>query len=84
MIFVANIVVEQEVIAADITIALLILIYTLQMYTNTARSVEAEQRICSNWGTDLLQNVCLYKKWISVFIYFFSDYFTYIVDKRKR
>jgi len=48
MIFAANIVVEQEVIAAGITIALLILIYTLQMYTNTARSVEAEQRICSN------------------------------------
>jgi len=39
--FSANIAVEQEVIAADITIALLI--YTLRMYTNTARSVEAEQ-----------------------------------------
>ena len=26
-------------------------IYTLRMYTNTASSIEAEQRLCSNWGT---------------------------------
>jgi len=50
MLFAANIAVVQEVIAADITTALLILylhIYTLRMYTNTACSIEAEQRLCS-------------------------------------
>jgi len=36
--------VEQEVIAAAIMIALLYCIYTLRMYTNTARSMEAEQQ----------------------------------------
>jgi len=39
-----NIALEQEVIAAAITISLVILIYTLLMYTNTARSTEADQR----------------------------------------
>jgi len=42
-----SIVLEQEVIAAAITTALVILYYTLLMYTNTARSTEAEQRLCS-------------------------------------
>jgi len=40
-----SIALEQEVIAATITTALYI--YTLLMYTNTARSTETEQRLCS-------------------------------------
>ena len=42
-------------------------IYTLRMYTNTARSIEAEQRLCSEALTSdigLLQNFRAYKKWI--------------------
>jgi len=39
---------EQEVIASAIAIALIAYcIYTLLMYTNTARSTEAKQRLCS-------------------------------------
>jgi len=40
---------EKAFIAAALTIALLIAycIYTLWMYTNIARSIEAEQRLCS-------------------------------------
>jgi len=73
MLFTANIAVEQEVIVASVTIAFLIVycIYTLQMYTNTARSIEAEQRLCSEAMTSkvgFLQNCRAYKKWISVFI----------------
>jgi len=37
------------------------------MYTNTARSTEAEQRLCSEALTSearLLQNIRAYKKWI--------------------
>jgi len=38
------------------------------MYTNTTRSIEAEQRLCSKAMTsgevDLLQNFRGYKKWI--------------------
>jgi len=44
MLYAANMAVEQEVIAAAITIALYC-IYTLRMYTNTARSLETEQRL---------------------------------------
>jgi len=53
-----NITLEQEVIAAAITIALYY-IYTLLMHTNTARSTKAEQRLCSEALTSdvgLLQN----------------------------
>ena len=62
---------EQKVIAAAITIALVILysIYTLLMYTNTTRSTEAEQRLCSEALTSevgLLQNFRAYKMWISL------------------
>jgi len=44
MLYAANMAIEQEVIAAAITIALYC-IYTLRMYTNTALSTEAEQRL---------------------------------------
>jgi len=59
-----NIALEQEVIAAAITIALIF--YTLLMYINTARSTEAEQRLCSEALTSEvgLQNFHAYKKWI--------------------
>jgi len=78
MLFAANIAVEKEVITAVITIALLISllylhIYTLRMYTNTARSIEAEQRLCSEALTSevgLLQNFRAYKKWIPSHIIF--------------
>jgi len=56
---------EQEAIAAAITTALYI--YTLLMYTNTERSTEAEQRLCSEALTcevGLLQNFRAYRKWI--------------------
>jgi len=56
---------EQEVIAAAITIALIF--YTFLMYTNTARSTEEEQRLCSEALTSevgFLQNFRAYKKWI--------------------
>jgi len=63
-----SIALEQGVIAATITIArLLYCIYTLLMYTNTARSTEAERRLCSEALTSevgLLQNFRAYKKWI--------------------
>jgi len=41
-------------------------IYTLLIHTNTARSTEAEQRLCSEALTSevgLLQNFHTYKKW---------------------
>ena len=38
-------------------------IYTLRIYTNTARSTEAEQRLLTS-ETGLLQNFRGYKKWI--------------------
>jgi len=42
-------------------------IYTLWMYTNTARSIEAEQRLCSEATTSeevgLLQNFRAFRKW---------------------
>jgi len=60
-----NIALQQEVIAAAITIALIF--YTLLMYTNTARSTEAEQRLCSKAltsGVGLLHNFRGYKNWI--------------------
>ena len=60
-----NTALEQEVIAAAVTIALVF--YTLLMYTNTARSTEAEQRFCSKALTSEvgpLQNFRAYKKWI--------------------
>jgi len=59
-----NIALEQEVIAAAFMTALIF--YTLLMYTNTARSTEAEQRLCSEALTSevsLLQNFRTYK-WI--------------------
>jgi len=64
-----NIAVEKEVVAAAITIVLVILcsIYTLLMYTNTAHSTEAEQRLCSEALTSevgLLQNFRAYNQWI--------------------
>jgi len=41
-----NIAPEQEVIAAAITIALILFcFYTLRMYAKTARSTETEQRL---------------------------------------
>jgi len=57
----------QEVITAAITIALLIQcgIYTLWMYTNTGRSIKAEQRLGSEVLTSevgLLHNFRAYKK----------------------
>jgi len=58
-----NIVLEKEVIAA----ANMIGIYTLLIYTSTARSTEAEQRHCSEALTSelgLLQNFRAHKKWI--------------------
>jgi len=42
-------------------------ISTLRMCTNTARSIKAEQQLCSEALTSdegLLQNFCAYKKWI--------------------
>jgi len=42
MLFAANIAVEQDVIAAAITIALLYCIYTLRMYNNTFNRSRAE------------------------------------------
>jgi len=42
-----NISLEQEVIAAPLRLRFVHCIYTLQTYTNTARSTEAEQRLCS-------------------------------------
>jgi len=60
-----NIALEQEVVAAAIAIALIF--YTLLMYTDTARSIEAEQRLCSEALTSegcLLQSFGRYKKWI--------------------
>jgi len=58
---------DREVIAAAVTTArLLYCIYTLLMHTNTARSIEAEQRLCSDTLTSevgLLQNIRTYK-WI--------------------
>jgi len=62
-----NIELEQDVIAAAIKIALVTLIYTLRMCTNTACSIEAEQRLCPVALTSeagLLQNFRAYKKWI--------------------
>jgi len=58
-----SIALEQEVI----TTALVILFYTLLMYTNTntARSTKVEQRLCSEALTSevgLLQNFHAYKK----------------------
>jgi len=61
----SNIALEQEVIAAAITIVLIF--YTLLMYIITARSTEAEQWLCSKALTSeggLLQNFRAYKKWI--------------------
>jgi len=67
MLFAANIAVEQEVIAA-VRLRFLYCIYTLRMYTNIARSIEAEQRLCSEAmafdEVSLLQNFRAYKKWI--------------------
>jgi len=66
MLFAATIAIEQEIIAADIPLRLYY-IYTLRMYTNTARSIEAEQRLCSEAVTSdevgLLQNFRTWK-WI--------------------
>ena len=67
MLFAANTAVEQEVIAADVTMRFLYCIYTLRMYTNTARSTDAVQRLCSEALTSeegLLQNFRAYKKCI--------------------
>jgi len=61
-----NIGLEQEDIAAAITIAL-ILIYTLLVYANTVRSTEAEQRLCSEaltYEVGFLQSFRAYKEWI--------------------
>jgi len=54
-------------------LCLLYCIYTLLMYTNTARSTEAEQRLYSEVLTSeirLLQNVCAYKKWSRCYVIF--------------
>ena len=63
-------------------------IYKLRMYTNTARSIEAERRLCSEAMTSgevgLLQNVWASRKWTPFSSHFLSDEFTYVVDKPKR
>jgi len=65
-----NIALEQEVIAAAITIALVLLYLhasDVHQQRNRARSTEAEQRLGSEALTSevgLLQNVRAYKKWI--------------------
>jgi len=62
-----NVALENEAIAAAKAVALLSCIYTLLMYTNTARSTEAEQRLCSEALTSevgLLQSLRAYTKWI--------------------
>jgi len=66
-----NVALEQEVIAAASTSAFVIAycIYTLLVYTNTARSTEDEQRLSSEALTSkigLLQNFRACKKWISL------------------
>jgi len=61
----SNIELEQDVIAAAIKIAVVILIYTLRLCTNTACSIEPEQRLCSvalTFEAGLLQNFCAHKK----------------------
>jgi len=62
-----NIALEQEVIAAAITIALILYLHTSDvLYINAERSTEAEQRLCSEAMTSevgLLQNFGAYK-WI--------------------
>ena len=66
MFFVANTAVEQEGIAAAMTIALLILyLHTSDVHQHS--TFEAEQRLCSEALTSkvgLLQNFRAYKKWI--------------------
>jgi len=76
ILFAANMAIEQEVIGAAITIAFLTLYLHSSdvLYTNTARSIEAEQRLAltetltSEVG--LLQNFRAYKKWIPLPSYF--------------
>ena len=75
-----NIALEQEVIAAAMTIGLIF--YTLMMYTNTARSTEAEQRYCSEALTSevgLLQNFRAYKKWIPRVFQRVSKMFVFLI-----
>jgi len=68
MLFTANIAVEQEVIAADKTIALLILSLRASDVHQKARSIKAKERLCSEALTldevGLLQNFRAYQKWI--------------------
>jgi len=65
-----NLALEQEVIEAAITIELILYLHASDVgYTNTARSTEAEQRLCSEAlksDVGLLQNFRAYKKWISL------------------
>jgi len=67
MLFAANTAVEQIVIAGASRLRFLYCIYMIRMFTNTTRSMEAEQRLCSKAMTSevcLLQYFRGYKKWI--------------------
>jgi len=68
-----NIALEQEVIAAAITIALILFLYA----SDAARSTETEQRIFSEALTSnvgVLQNFRVYKKWIPLSSNFWAIY----------
>jgi len=63
-----NVALEEEVIAATITIALILYLHVSDVH-HTARPTEAEQRLCSEALTSeegLLQNFRGYKKWIAL------------------
>jgi len=63
-----NIALEQEVITAAITIALILYLHTSDVH-HTARPTEAEERLFSEALTSvvgLLQNLRGYKKWIAL------------------
>jgi len=72
MLFAANIAVEQEVIAAEITIALPILyLRASDAHQHSTFNRSRACRDCSEAMTSeagLLQNFLSYKKWISAFI----------------
>jgi len=63
-----NIALEQEAIAAAITIALILYLHACDVHQHyTARSTKAEQRLCSEALTSevgRLQNFHACKKWI--------------------
>jgi len=85
MLYAANMAIEQEVIAAAITIALILYLHSSNVHQHStfkgSRTETCSEALTSEAG--LLQNFRAYKKWSRCHL-ILNDYFMYVVDKRKR